>query len=216
MLLNHRKLKNFIPLLTGLLLLAFTLPAMGQEKAGKDYIKVTEKGTKYKIIGWETNVVYNPYFYTWHEWQDPIVKRQKGEVTHMVKVSEFDRAPMFVYNGNCLQLDKPKAQMECSNKEIQKFVNNTYFEYPDKAQELGQEGLEYVSIVLNEDGEFENGLSITSKDKPCRGCADAAADLVASMEGKWYPAIKDGKAVKTHLTIPVRFEFFDEQMMENR
>ena len=216
MLLNYRKLKNIIPSLMALGLLTFAMPVIGQEKSSNEYLKVTEKGTKYEIIGWENNVVYNPYLYTWQEWHDPIIKPVKGEITHMVKISEFDRAPMFVYNGNCLQKNDPEAQMECSREEIKQYMRDQFVEYPDKAQELRQEGLEYVSFVLNENGNFEGGLKVTSKEEPCRGCADTAADLVASMEGKWYPAIKDGKVVKTHLTIPVRFEFFEEKMMENR
>jgi len=98
-----------------------------------------------------------------------------------------------------------------SYNELQDYIAQKTIDYPDVAQELGQEGLEYVTFTLDKNGEFEGNLKVVSKnqDKPCKGCEEAAADIVAGMEEHWYPAIKDGKTVKTQLTIPVRFKLLN-------
>ncbi|MCO6476567.1 MAG: energy transducer TonB [Phaeodactylibacter sp.] len=177
----------------------------GQDK-DKDYIRVTEEGTTYELVGMESNVVYNPHTFTWFAWEEPVYKEEKKMVSKLIPVSAFERPPVF--GNECLT---EEDQFECSNRMIQKYAQSNYFEYPDEAQNKMQEGLEYVTFLLNENGEFEGNLRVVSKDpnNPCEGCADAAADLVASMEDKWYPAIKDGKAVKTQLTVPVRFNLLN-------
>jgi hypothetical protein len=181
--------------------------AQNQADTKKSFL-ITENKTQYKLVGWEKETVYNPFTYTWYEWTEPKWKKTKKKVVHSVKLEDFDRPPVF--DGYCLSKESNAAQVECTNEQMQEFVSNQYFDYPDEAQSNSQEGLEYVSLVLNEKGEFEGDLKVMSKDKPCKGCSDAAADIVAAMEDKWYPAIKDGKPVKTHLTIPIRFEIINK------
>lgn len=119
----------------------------------------------------------------------------------MVPISEFDRPPVF--DGYCLtQRDK----FGCSNTKIQEFFEDHSIDYPKEAEIYGEEGLEYVSFTIDKEGNLEGNLEVTSKDNSCTGCEQAAVDLVSMMKDKWFPAIKDGKPVETHLTVPVRFE----------
>ncbi len=194
---------NLSGLLT-LLLVAFGLTAYGQKEADKTYIKTTEKGTTYEVVGWEREVVYNPRTFTWFAWKDPIIEKKQTTETKMIPLSEFDRPPVF--DSACLT---EEDQFACSNNKLQAYIEQRFIDYPDPAESLEQEGLEYVTFVINQDGKFEGNLKVISKDKPCRGCADAAADIISDMEDMWFPAIKDGKTVKTQLTIPVRFKLID-------
>ncbi|MCB0571994.1 MAG: energy transducer TonB [Phaeodactylibacter sp.] len=134
----------------------------------------------------------------------PVIVKKTAEVTEMVPASEFGRPPVF--DGSCLIADDKLA---CSNKKIQEYIDEQSINYPDAAQSMKQEGLEYVTFTLDEQGKFEGELRVISKDKPCKGCADAAADIVASMEDMWFPAILDGKTVKTELTVPIRFDLIN-------
>lgn len=187
------------------LLISYGLTLHAQKDDDKAYIKTTEKGTYYQLVGWEDMVVYNPHIFTWFAWEEPIIKEKTLEVTHMVPVSAFDRPPVF--DGYCLTMEDKLA---CSNTKLQEFIKNHFIKYPEEAKKYKEEGLEYVSFTLDEEGNFEGNLQVTSKDNSCTGCAEAAADIVASMEDMWFPAIKDGKPVKTHLTLPVRFELIQE------
>jgi hypothetical protein len=192
--------KNSLLTTLTVLLTCFTISLTGQNKDSEPRIKVTQTGNTYEIIGWETNVVYNPHTFTWFSWEEPVLQKSKAKLTKMVPVSEFDRPPVF--DGYCLtQEDK----LACSNEKLRAYVSNHFTEYPDAAREMGQEGLEYVTFTIDKNGDFEGNLKVISRDKPCKGCADMAVDIVASMEDKWFPAIKDGKTVGTQLTIPVRF-----------
>ena len=101
--------------------------------------------------------------------------------------------------------------LACSNKKLREYISGKTLQYPDRAQELKQEGLEYVTFTLDEHGNFAGNLKVMSREKPCRGCADAAADIVAGTEDMWYPAIKDGETVETQLTLPVRFNLIDKK-----
>ncbi len=205
MLLIVNRLKPIIYTIMAVVMVSLTATVYGQDK-DKDYIRVTEEGTTYELVGMESNVVYNPHTFTWFSWEEPVYKKEKKMVSKLIPVSEFGRPPVF--SSECLT---EKDQYECSNRMIQEYAQSNYFEYPDEAQNKMQEGLEYVTFILNEKGKFEGNLRVVSKDpnNPCEGCADAAADLVSSMEDKWYPAMKDGKAVKTQLTIPVRFNLLN-------
>lgn len=199
-------LKRISPTFLTTLFALLGITAFGQDKGDKTYIKTTEKGTVYQLAGWETNVVYNPDTYTWTSWDEPVISKEVVETTTMVPVSEFDRPPVF--DGYCLTVDD---KFDCANRKLQEYIQERAIQYPEQARALGQEGLEYVTFIINEKGQFEGNMSVASKDKPCKGCADAAADIVAGMENKWFPAIKDGKAVKTHLTVPIRFSLHEKQ-----
>lgn len=179
---------------------------MDKKKDDKTYIRTTEKGTVYEVIGWQEEVVYNPYTFTWFAWEEPIVQEKKVKKEVLIPVSEFTRPPVFSADGTCLIA---KDKLACSNNELQEYVTEKWISYPQPAESMGQEGLEYVTFTLNEDGEFAGNLKVVSKNDPCAGCADKAADIVAGMEDMWYPAIKDGKTVTTELTIPIRFELRD-------
>lgn len=194
-----------------LLALALALPLMGQEdmkmKKDKDYrkvdgpyIKVTEKGTEYELVGWNNEVIYNPYTFTYLEWKMPVYEKQAKQVSYLVPVAEMDRPPVF--DGYCLtQAEK----IDCTNEQLQDYVKE-HLEYPDEALNQEENGLVYVTFTLNEEGELENKLQVTSDENTCPGCADAAADLVRNMMDKWFPAIKDGEPVKVQLTLPFHFK----------
>ncbi len=189
-------------------ILVFAILFMGSINAQdeEEYIKTTVKGTEYEVVGWETDVVYNPNLFTWFAWEEPIMKKKTTKKIISVPVSEFDRPPVF--SAECLDV---ADQFACSNKKLQEYVAENPFRYPDDALEKEQSGLEYVTFTLGKDGTFESNLKVMSKKDPCEDCAEAAVDIVADMEEMWFPAIKDGKTVKTQLTIPVRFKILENE-----
>ena len=168
-------------------------------------IVVTEKGTTYEVVGWEVKSEYNPDIYTFFTWEEPIIAKRATTKSKLVPVSEFDRPPVF--DGICLTAEK---MFDCSNKELKEYVAEHSFDYPDAAQAQKQEGTTYVTFTLDEEGNFAGNMKVTTENKPCKGCEDAAADLVASTEDKWFAALIDGEPVKTQLTIPVRFNLIEK------
>jgi hypothetical protein len=168
------------PFLTTFLVMLFSFlgsSVFSQEKGDNPYIKTTEKGVTYELVGWETKVVYNPYMFTWTTWEEPILEKNKIEKTTMVRVSEFDRPPIF--DRSCLTVDD---QFACSNEKLQAYLEGQTSMYPESAKLLDQEGLEYVTFSIDSNGKFDGNIKVVSKEKPCYGCADAAAEIVAGME----------------------------------
>lgn len=184
----------------------FIQPAFSQDMKDKDdesRFYVTEKGTEYELIGWEKDVVYNPYTYTWMEWTEPVYDKKKVKNVYPASADAFDRPPLF--SRNCLNAED---KMKCTNSEMQEFVVDNDFQYPEKALDRFQEGQEYVSFKLTEDGIIKN-IRVLAKEDICRGCSDVAADIVSSMKNMWFPAMKDGEPVATKITIPIKFKLKD-------
>ncbi len=180
-------------------------PADAQNKSSdKDdetMVMVTKEGIEYEVTGWDTRTVYDPNSYTFSSWETPIYETVKTKEVFAVPMSDFDKAPVFT--EACVGAEDPVA---CTNHALEEFTANNPFPYPDRAQENQQEGLEYVSFVLTEDGEFEGTPTILSKDIPCKGCSEEALRIVKETEGKWQPAVLNGERVKVKLTLPIRFK----------
>ena len=120
-------------------------------------------------------------------------------VNEKVYGKNVDRAPLFA--ERCLNEAGPEV---CSNEEIEAFVRENIV-YPDAASRKNHDGLEHVMVVINEFGKIDGHIKVISKDNPCKGCTQAAVDVVSKMN-HWVPARKDGLAVKAKVIIPIQFE----------
>jgi len=119
------------------------------------------------------------------------------------KLSDVDRPPF--YGDRCL---KAEDSWECSKEKIAETIKDN-IDYPNDALRKNHDGREVVTFTINEYGKVEGTYKVLSKDKPCKECAQAAVDAVASLRN-WYPAMKDGKFVKTEISIPVVFEIVEK------
>lgn len=169
------------------------------EKKGSE-VFTTELGHMYEIIGWEADVVYNPFTYTYIADIDPMIVNYDLELLTM----DFERPPVF--GSECLTANN---QEKCTNKKIQEFVTEN-FEYPDPAQRNFQEGIEYITFTLDETGEYQGNIKVLEKSNPCQGCEEKAVDIISEMEDKWHPAMKDGQYVSTKITLPVKFDLINK------
>ncbi|MFK8007565.1 MAG: energy transducer TonB [Saprospiraceae bacterium] len=118
------------------------------------------------------------------------------------KLNQVDRPPF--YGDKCL---KAEDSWECSKKNIAETIKSN-IDYPNPALRKNHDGKEVVTFTINEYGKVEGNYKVLSKDKPCKECAQAAVDAVATLKN-WYPAMKDGKFVKTQISIPVVFEIIE-------
>ncbi|WP_028845513.1 energy transducer TonB [Thermodesulfovibrio thiophilus] len=72
--------------------------------------------------------------------------------------------------------------------------------YPKIARRLGKEGRVVLRLIINEHGKL---IDIEVIEKAPYGFTESAIDAVK--KSKFYPAIKDGKAVACKAILPVRF-----------
>ncbi len=114
-------------------------------------------------------------------------------------VSQTDRPPLF--SSKCSTDSNPA---KCSQNELKKWVRE-YIEYPENAQVQNQEGVQYVTFVINQKGIISTITDVDSQGQPCEGCSAAAVDAVAQMPD-WQPAMKNGKPVSVVVTLPIRFK----------
>lgn len=149
MLLKDHLMKAIFFMLSFFLLISIPEFASAQDKdksmkkdKEKSKVYITENGQRYVIIGWEADVVYSPYSYTYIADIDPILAKTDPTLLRV----EFDRPPLF--SSECLMASD---QVECTNQKIQEFASEN-IEYPDPASEEMQEGLEYVTFTLDENG----------------------------------------------------------------
>jgi hypothetical protein len=203
---SSKKLKKFSILS---LLFFLCLPLVSSAQQDKDTeseekeiaVYTTDLGHMYEIIGWEADVTYNPFTYTYIADIDPMIVDYDLKLLTM----DFDRPPIF--GSECLTASDQKA---CTNEKLQKYVAEN-FEYPDPAQQDFQEGIQYITFTLDEMGDYEGNLKILeNKSNYCEGCQEKAVDIISEMESEWYPAMKDGKYVSTKITLPIKFELINK------
>lgn len=109
--------------------------------------------------------------------------------------TEVDRPPLFT--KACLNHKGPK---KCSEEESLAFIKEN-IEVPKGAKE----SLEQVIFIVQKDGSIQNVKYAVSGNDKCKGCQQAAVDVIAKMD-EWQPAMLDGKPVAVQMTLPVRFK----------
>lgn len=114
--------------------------------------------------------------------------------------TDVDRGP--IYGRECLTAEDPA---KCSNEKINAAIKEN-IEFPDRAERRNHDGKEVVMFDINRWGERVGNYKVLSKDKPCAGCAKAAVDAVAELEGEWFPAVKNGKISSAKVSIPIIFD----------
>ena len=76
-------------------------------------------------------------------------------------------------------------------------------QYPMEARENGVEGKVVVNFLINAAGEVQN---VNIQKGIGSGCDEEAKRVVALMPD-WEPALRNGKAVSTVISMPIRFTF---------
>ncbi len=157
------------------------------------------------------NNVYYPDAYTYVYWDtkrnEPMkvkASNKSSESAEAEKIytdmSKLDRAPLF--SANCTQEKDPE---KCSNEAIQDYIRKNA-KYPNEALRKDEEGLQYVTFIITENGEVEEAdIKVESKGETCADCASEAKRLVAEMP-TWQPASRNGKPVNVQVVLPVRFD----------
>lgn len=112
---------------------------------------------------------------------------------------EMDRPPL--YGPTCLDEDKP---VQCSHENLTQYVKDN-LDFPRGAKVNDHDGTEYVTFRVTKKGTVED-IQVRSKNKPCTGCAEAAKKVIASMPGKWVPAMRNGRLVNVTVTLPIKFD----------
>jgi protein TonB len=74
--------------------------------------------------------------------------------------------------------------------------------YPTAAKEANVQGMVVVSFVVTAEGKVE-GIEVL---RGIGGGCDEEAVRVIKNSGIWTPGIKEGKAVATQMTLPVKFK----------
>lgn len=91
-------------------------------------------------------------------------------------------------------------QRKCSDETLLRFIADN-LRYPAEAAERKLEGTVVVSFVVDEKGQV--GQEAVLRDLGS-SCGEAALSVVRKMP-RWHPAERAGQAVKTKLTLPIRF-----------
>jgi TonB family protein len=86
--------------------------------------------------------------------------------------------------------------------ELERFFENN-IQYPDAAADNGTEGVVKISFDVDESGKIYAPKVIS---KPVGDGVDAEALRVFNKMPSWTPGKIKGKNVKTHFTLPVRFQ----------
>jgi len=113
-------------------------------------------------------------------------------------LAEVDAAPFFGQKcKNVEDLDK------CNQRNIVSFIKDN-IDLPAQAESGNYRGLEYVKVIIKDDGTMSDLKYVSTKKSNCSWCQETAVDVVGKMNN-WEPAIKNGKPVSVEVTIPIKF-----------
>lgn len=94
--------------------------------------------------------------------------------------------------------------------EMLRFIKEN-LKYPEEALEEGLEAKVYVKFVVDENGAINNVTSV----RPAGSGFDEEAIRVVESMPEWKPGKQNGKAVKVHFQIPIRFSIPKEESDKN-
>ena len=89
------------------------------------------------------------------------------------------------------------------------FINEN-IKYPMEAAEQHMQGRVIVQFTVNEDGQISDATVLRSVDP----ALDAEALRVVNSTPKWTPGKQDGKTVKVHYVLPIKFNIAEEKTSE--
>lgn len=84
---------------------------------------------------------------------------------------------------------------------------NTFYKMPRAAQELGISGIILIQFVVEKDGSISDVKAAAPKDRQLGyGLEEEAIKVVKLTSGKWKPASKAGKPVRSYWRFPFQIE----------
>ena len=129
-------------------------------------------------------------------------KGVKPEKNALKKVDTPARFP------GCEDITGAEAQL-CGLERFNEFVADV-MQYPEEAKRLGIEGTVMVRFLVTDKGAIGSPKILNDIGG---GCGDEAKYLIQSMNTiaeQWTPATKDGKPVKSIVTMPIKFSLNGE------
>lgn len=124
-------------------------------------------------------------------------------------LSAIDIPPLF--EGCDDPLISEKQRQDCSNPKIQAFINQNIV-YPDSARINNVEGVVVVRFLVNKEGKID---SVELVRNIGAGCGIEALRVVKLMPDS-KPALRNGEAVATKITLPIRFKKINEAKANNK
>lgn len=111
--------------------------------------------------------------------------------------SSFAQEPT---DGEVYQIVDDMPKFPGGEDALFKFLGEN-IQYPEKAKELGVQGVVYVSFVIEESGELGNVKVIRGIGA---GCDEEAIRVIKSMPN-WKPGTINGKEVRVQYNLPIRY-----------
>jgi protein TonB len=161
---------------------AFVPPVITDEKKEADDIKIIEEGEK---VGEKDQEGDDEVFNT------DVIEIEEVEPQQIEKVED---PVTFV---------EEEAEFPGGFSEMGKFINDN-IDYPQEAMDLGIKGRVTVRFVVEKTGEVSN-VSVAIPLAGCKACDRAAVKVIEKMPS-WTPGKNGGRAVRTWVTLPIKFE----------
>lgn len=117
---------------------------------------------------------------------------------NVIKEEQNESESNKIFNGD--DVDQ-KPSFPGGNKALNKFIASN-LRYPDMARMLDKQGTIIVKFVVNETGVLTD-IKL-AKDSYSLSLGKESLRVVKAMP-KWYPGLKNGKAVKVKCSIPITF-----------
>ncbi len=129
----------------------------------------------------------------------PIASTTKGDV---------DEMPRF---PGCEQEQNVEMRKNCSMKRMFQFIFEN-LKYPQTAKDANIEGTVVVQFYVDTDGSIIEPTIVKGLGS---GCDEEVLRMMKEMP-TWIPGIKDGKAVKVEMNLPIQFKLSDKETTKTK
>jgi TonB family protein len=133
---------------------------------------------------------------------DPAKKGLKGKAIVSTEPLTKAGAKMEVDESGIYPVVEIMASFPEGYKGLQNYFD-TNLEYPEEANDAGVDGTVRVAFIVDENGKLISPQVLGGKLG--YGLEEEALRVISKMPA-WYPAQVKGKAVKTRIILPIRFE----------
>jgi TonB family protein len=117
-------------------------------------------------------------------------------------IKEVDQMPVHM---DCASLNDEAEKMKCSNSKLISFIVE-HLNYPETAKKANIQGTVISSFVVNKSGTLEEIQIVKGLTKECDQEVLRVLALMNTEAFSWSPGMKDEKAVKVEMKLPVQFK----------
>jgi protein TonB len=178
-----------------------------EEKKSLPYMIKTKSSFKVwsKAEYWGKNTTVFIVDHTTSDFESGDITSKVGKEPYVIKSNDYlkNKDNWILPEEPILTFVEKEANFIGGYTKFNKYIE-TNMKYPSTAEDMGIKGRVIVKFIVEKDGSITN-VEVENGIEECPECNQEAIRLLKNSP-KWNPAMNDGKAVRTVVRVPIKFD----------